>query len=587
MKKERSKLTGVYLKKFQSIDNPIFINLEHLTLFYGPNSAGKSSIIDAIEIIKNIVDERNREFNIHYLMRNSRIGDSMTSLGVEIKIGQLNTEYDEQIKKWSEYPDVSGDYNHLKFMQKIHGHKMQVEFSDDGHGLKIAIDGDPLFEISSSTTYYNDYHRPHDFEYSYNVEDEIPIFGILKLYKNSKWFDLVNYNAEDLYGANSKHRKIRHQHSRHFEAYHYELFVQETDDLLIINGINYELHDFIGGKMVHLFSEVSNILFLDFNNIDSTGKIYSTKAKKFLKTIYGSSTLNHEKYAQQRSSLYWKLDAVAKDFDLIVEGIFHQIRSALILSHVKGDRRLLNSSLPMYSPSNEYLTTSLKMGSDYEHLSKYAEYLGSIKNRDGSRWIYPEPVIKSDFVNDCLSKYLLSLRGYQIVPESMKINSMKPKKSYEDEEFYVEYLNVKNSAGKILGFQDVGSGISYLMPILTSLWASNFSIIEQPELHLHPKAQCELGDIFISAYSNGASALIESHSEHLLLRILRRIRESNKNLVLNTELNIAPDQLFIYYFDPQPDGATIVKRIRVDKYGELLDFWPGGFFSERDEELFS
>ncbi len=52
-------------------------------------------------------------------------------------------------------------------------------------------------------------------------------------------------------------------------------------------------------------------------------------------------------------------------------------------------------------------------------------------------------------------------------------------------------------------------------------------------------------------------------------------------------MNIAPDQLFIYYFDPQPDGATIVKRIRVDKYGELLDFWPGGFFSERDEELFS
>jgi AAA15 family ATPase/GTPase len=54
MKKEKSKLTGVYLSNFQSINNPIFINLEHLTMFYGPNSAGKSSIIDALEIIDKI-----------------------------------------------------------------------------------------------------------------------------------------------------------------------------------------------------------------------------------------------------------------------------------------------------------------------------------------------------------------------------------------------------------------------------------------------------------------------------------------------------------------------------------------------------
>ena len=42
----------------------------------------------------------------------------------------------------------------------------------------------------------------------------------------------------------------------------------------------------------------------------------------------------------------------------------------------------------------------------------------------------------------------------------------------------------------------------------------------------------------------------------------------------------------IYYFEPQPEGHTEVKKIRVDRHGELMDIWPNGFFSERDSELF-
>jgi predicted ATPase len=216
----------------------------------------------------------------------------------------------------------------------------------------------------------------------------------------------------------------------------------------------------------------------------------------------------------------------------------------------------------------------------------YAGFLGSRINRDGSFYCYPKPVMENDFVNDCLSKYMVSLQGYQVVPESIKICSSEFGERLESN-FFIEYLNVKNLRGMILGFQDVGSGISYLMPILASLWASPFSIVEQPELHLHPRAQCELGDVFISAYKNGSSALVESHSEHLLLRLLRRIRETNNNYLIPSELRFTPEELFIYYFDPQPDGQTVVKRIRIDKYGELMDLWPGGFFSERDRELFS
>jgi predicted ATPase len=147
------------------------------------------------------------------------------------------------------------------------------------------------------------------------------------------------------------------------------------------------------------------------------------------------------------------------------------------------------------------------------------------------------------------------------------------------------YLFVKNKNLR-LGFEDIGSGISYIFPILTSLWDSKLSFIEQPELHLHPKAQCEFGDVFISAFNRGNIAVIESHSEHLILRILRRIRETTNGILIPKELKINCDEVSIYYFEPQPEGHTEVKKIRLDRHGELMDIWPNGFFSERDSELF-
>ena len=56
---KKTQLTGVFLKEFQSISKPTFINLEKLTFFYGPNSAGKSSIIDALKLIRYAAVENN------------------------------------------------------------------------------------------------------------------------------------------------------------------------------------------------------------------------------------------------------------------------------------------------------------------------------------------------------------------------------------------------------------------------------------------------------------------------------------------------------------------------------------------------
>ena len=84
----------------------------------------------------------------------------------------------------------------------------------------------------------------------------------------------------------------------------------------------------------------------------------------------------------------------------------------------------------------------------------------------------------------------------------------------------------------------------------------------------------------------GHAALIESHSENLILRILRRIRETTEGRVKEKSLRITPDEVAVLYFDPQSDGTTKVKQLRISRDGDFIDRWPAGFFEERSRELF-
>jgi predicted ATPase len=179
------------------------------------------------------------------------------------------------------------------------------------------------------------------------------------------------------------------------------------------------------------------------------------------------------------------------------------------------------------------------------------------------------------------------MREYKIIAKVLEVKESEKKEEYVFNDHLVIFLKLSHEKNNIeLGFENVGSGISYVFPILTSLWASRLSFVEQPELHLHPRAQCEISDVFIHAYNKGSNSVIESHSEHILLRILRRVRETNKGLLLPNELKLTSADVNIYYFEPLPEGNTHVKKIRIDKEGEFIDRWPGGFFSERDGELF-
>lgn len=149
-------------------------------------------------------------------------------------------------------------------------------------------------------------------------------------------------------------------------------------------------------------------------------------------------------------------------------------------------------------------------------------------------------------------------------------------------------LMLRDQSGMKLELQDVGSGIPYVLPVLYSATSGGLSMVQQPELHLHPALQSAVADIFIEELNeqNDSQFLIETHSEHLLLRVLRRIRDTERNKSLSNSLELTNNQVAVYYFDPQVSGETRVSALPISPLGDFYTDWPRGFFEERNDDLF-
>jgi len=125
---------------------------------------------------------------------------------------------------------------------------------------------------------------------------------------------------------------------------------------------------------------------------------------------------------------------------------------------------------------------------------------------------------------------------------------------------------------------DVGFGVSQVLPVLVqSYYAAEHStvIFEQPEIHLHPRVQADLADVFIDAYRHcNVQFVVESHSEHFLRRLQRRVAEAQM---------ITNDEVALYTCDVEAGHSTI-QELNVDEYGNITN-WPKDFFGDEMGDL--
>jgi predicted ATPase len=130
---------------------------------------------------------------------------------------------------------------------------------------------------------------------------------------------------------------------------------------------------------------------------------------------------------------------------------------------------------------------------------------------------------------------------------------------------------------------DVGFGVSQVLPVIVQCFYAQPDtsiLLEQPEIHLHPSVQMTLADLFIEAVQSreaggdrGIQLIVESHSEHFLRRLQRRVAEDV----------IKPDDVALYFCSREPGGASL-KPLRVNLLGDIEN-WPDDFFGDEMGEV--
>ena len=137
---------------------------------------------------------------------------------------------------------------------------------------------------------------------------------------------------------------------------------------------------------------------------------------------------------------------------------------------------------------------------------------------------------------------------------------------------YAVWLKRHEQSPEVL-IADLGIGVSQVLPVLVLCYyvpPGSTIILEQPELHLHPSVQAGLADVFIDVVKNrNVQIILESHSEHLLRRLQRRLAEEE----------IVPDDIALYFTDLGEDGISKLKPLDIDMFGAIRN-WPDDFFGD-------
>ena len=136
-------------------------------------------------------------------------------------------------------------------------------------------------------------------------------------------------------------------------------------------------------------------------------------------------------------------------------------------------------------------------------------------------------------------------------------------------EKYCGYLQVTSDNGTTFNLTEANSGLIQLLPIIAALESleHNTLLIEQPELHIHPKLQAKLTELFVNKISEKKNIVIETHSEHIVRKL--------QILIAQNKIDI--DKVAVLYFDNN-NNSTNIRKMELDERGLFLEDWPDGFF---------
>jgi predicted ATPase len=239
-----------------------------------------------------------------------------------------------------------------------------------------------------------------------------------------------------------------------------------------------------------------------------------------------------------------------------------------------------------------------------EFISSFNEdvsYVGPLREEPSRRYIYENEVLEIGSKGENAAYIYHTeretvLKGHYFYDEgTSRFSQTKDISLNEALELWLNQMNIKgftpdrqseiirlnmdanSSAGTKVNIADVGFGVSQIFPILLEglrLRQSGTLLLEQPEIHLHPALQMQMADYFLSLALSSKHVIVETHSEHIINRLVRRIVEDESNEISKL--------VAIYFVSNGPEGATY-EEVKLDPLKGISN-WPSGFFDQTATE---
>lgn len=552
-------ITRITIENFKGIAERVEIDLKPITVLFGANSAGKSTLLQALLYLREILERRNAD------------ADQLQASGSSIDLGGFQSlvhEHDRDREvKIGVTIDIGADGLPTVPVAEILSHESERsrDFLENGITTAQSATVEILIGFNKS------FDSPEIRRYSVSI-DEVH-FATLEAESEQQCF-LVSCNTE---------------HPTLFNEFAQELDDEESPVELLALG-NYlqesdtRLHalEFIEGHRVPIFSRSvipawgKQILPPFSGDVSWKPESDEDGFEEYQNYAFAQFLLSHLLVGAGEAVLN-ELKGICYigPWRAVPERNFSPMRSPREDRWADGMAawdKLHHSAMDpdgggLVSATSEWISDHLKLGYTL-YRRKYYEV-----DHEGLAHLALMQLQEDAYDADVESAVTSILRDFENSPHKTEIS-----------------LNDTKTGAQVAPC-DIGVGVSQVIPVIVSALAGdgNLIAIEQPELHLHPAIQSRIADLFLYAALEAAnkSFILESHSEHLMLRLLRRIRETYEEGEADVEYlgAIRPSDISVYYVNAT-DTETEMIHLRVSEEGDFLDRWPNGFFEERREELF-
>jgi hypothetical protein len=200
---------------------------------------------------------------------------------------------------------------HQNFFVEISQKKIQIELNDEGNGIKVAIDGEPLFEMNYDFTSYDDFYQRKSDEDYIDGEEESSIAGSLTVHKKNR---LNNWSIWATDFSSSWSDPPDAEASNFTNSEFYKLFVQETEETLTLNGIRFEASRTYQTNFVNLNGSVDEVIFPNYERL-KLRRPTDQKYQNFVDQYFARMEHKDFNWIDSRRKLYNRLVDISKDLN--------------------------------------------------------------------------------------------------------------------------------------------------------------------------------------------------------------------------------------------------------------------------------